>query len=90
MSRRSSAWIHAYTAMSTTASRMSDARGRGDVVQYSDLRTSMDDLRTALCIAIGVPMEHVDRNGFNVSTLAAREYMAERQRQIEARRTGAQ
>lgn len=86
-------WFSARTcaraAMSTTASQMSNARHYGNTVRYSDLRTSMNDLRASLCIAIGVPMEHIDRNGFNVSTPEAREYMAARQREIEERRAGA-
>jgi hypothetical protein len=78
----------AFAGMSTTATRMSDARCSGDTARYADLRSSMNDLRAALCIASGVPMEHIDRNGFNVSTAAAREYRAVQQREIEARRGG--
>lgn len=87
---RSSARVCARVAMSSTASQMSDEHQRGgNTVRYADLRTSMNDLRASLCIAIGVPPEHIDRNGYDLSTPEAGEYMAAQRREIEARRAGA-
>jgi hypothetical protein len=55
--------------MSTLASRMHPASGplrRSDPVAYWDLRQSMDTLRAALCLAIGIPVEDVRRDGYHV------------------------
>lgn len=35
-------------------------RRDADPVAYADQVTSMNDARTALCLAMGVPMEHID------------------------------
>lgn len=68
--RRSPARITAYIAMTSIASRMHPAGGalrRTDPVAYADLVTSMCDQRAALCLADGVPVEHIDRDGYDVS-----------------------
>jgi hypothetical protein len=40
---------------------------RSDLVAYADWETSMADARTALCLACGVPPEHITARGFDVS-----------------------
>jgi len=63
----------AYCAMSTLASRMSDARPRArrtqpgspERVACAELRTSMNDQRAAFCIAVDHgETSRMDRNGF--------------------------
>lgn len=56
----------AFLAMSSLAGRMSAGLRRAEPVTYADLRTSMDDLRAAFCLAIGIPVRHVSRSGYNV------------------------
>src|SRR5699024_9388831 len=58
--------LAAKVAMSTLASRMHPNSGplrNTDPVAYWDMRTSMDDQRAALCLASGVPVEHITRDG---------------------------
>jgi hypothetical protein len=77
MARR--ARLEAKLAMSTLASRMHPDSGplrRNNPVLYWDLRASMDDLRAALCIARGVPMDQISRDGYAVITDQARDYLA--------------
>lgn len=79
----------AYTAMSTTASRMSPDGRRlrfTDPVAYADLVTTMNDHRAALCLARGVALEHLDRDGFDVSTPTARAYVEAKRAELETRR----
>lgn len=67
--------LGARLAMSTLASRMSPDAGplrRRDPVAYWDLRTSMDDLRAALCLATGIPVENISRDGYDLSRPASR------------------
>ncbi|HET9144088.1 hypothetical protein [Actinophytocola sp.] len=67
--------IAAKCAMSTLASRMHPASGplrSSDPVAYWDLRASMDDQRAALCLANGIPVEQVSRDGYDVSRTARR------------------
>lgn len=55
--------------MSTLASRMHPASGplrMSDPVAYWDLRQSMDTQRAALCLAIGIPVEDIRRDGYHV------------------------
>jgi hypothetical protein len=46
-----------------------------DPVAYADLVTSMCDLRAAVCIFAGVPVEDIDRDGYNLSKPGARARM---------------
>lgn len=39
--------------------------GPVDPVAHADAMTSMADARAALCIARGVPLEHIDRLGYH-------------------------
>jgi hypothetical protein len=62
--------LAAKLAMSSLASRMHPDSGplrSSDPVAYWDLRTSMDDQRAALCLAGGIPVEHVRRDGYDIS-----------------------
>lgn len=62
--------LEARLAMSGLASRMHPDSGplrSSDPVAYWDLRTSMDDQRAALVLAGGVPVEHVRRDGYDIS-----------------------
>lgn len=62
--------LAARLAMSTLASRMHPDSGplrSSDPVAYWDLRQSMDTQRAALCLAIGIPVEHVRRDGYDIS-----------------------
>lgn len=63
--------VAARCAMSGLAGRMHPTAGdslrRADPVTYWDLRTSMDDQRAALCLATGIPVEHVSRDGYDIS-----------------------
>lgn len=52
----------AFMGMSILSSRIYDIRGRGDRVALADARTSMCDLRAALCIT---NLRPCDRNGFS-------------------------
>lgn len=74
--RRNPARIAARIAMSSISERMHPNHGRAlrhaDPVAYADLVTSMCDQRAALCLAIGVPVEHIDRDGYDVSRSGAR------------------
>jgi hypothetical protein len=69
--RKNPARIAARLAMSSIAERMHPNHGpalrHADPVAYANLVTSMCDQRAALCLAIGVPVENVDRDGYNVS-----------------------
>jgi len=61
--------VNAKCAMSTLASRMHPASGplrSTDPVAYWDLRASMDDRRASLCLAIGIPVEDIRRDGYHV------------------------
>jgi hypothetical protein len=63
----------AQLAMSSLASRMHPGSGhlrRSDPVAYWDLRQSMDTQRAALCLAHGIPVEHVSRDGYDISRAA--------------------
>ena len=65
--------LEAKLAMTSLASRMHPDSGplrRSDPVAYWDLRASMDDLRAALCLANGIPVEDVRRDGYDISRLA--------------------
>lgn len=67
--------LNARLAMSSLASRMHPASGplrSSDPVAYWDLRASMDDLRAALCLSNGIPVEHVSRDGYDISRTVAR------------------
>lgn len=69
------ACLAARVAMSALASRMHPASGplrSTDPVAYWDLRSSMDDQRAALCLAIGIPVEKVRRDGYDISRSAVR------------------
>jgi hypothetical protein len=66
--------LEAKLAMSTLASRMHPDAGplrHRDPVAYWDLVQSMDTQRAALCLAIGVPIECVRRDGYDQSLLLA-------------------
>lgn len=65
--------INAKIGMSALASRMRPDSGplrRSDPVAYWDLRASMDDLRAALVLANGIPVEDVRRDGYDISRAA--------------------
>lgn len=65
--------LAARLAMSRLASLMHPAPGplrSSDPVAYWDLRQSMDTQRAALCLAIGIPVENVSRDGYDVSRAA--------------------
>jgi hypothetical protein len=69
------ATLGARLAMSRLASRMSPDAGQlrlTDPVTYWDLRASMDDLRAALCLANGIPVDNISRDGYDLSRPAAR------------------
>lgn len=69
--RKGPAWVAAYTGMSSIAERMHPNYGaalrHSNPVDYADAVTSMCDQRAALCLAMGVPVEQVSRNGYNLS-----------------------
>lgn len=75
--RRNPARLAARMAMSGLAEDMHPNYGPAlrytDPVAHADLVTSMCDQRAALCVAIGVPLEHIDRNGYNTARSASRE-----------------
>lgn len=73
MAERNDALVRRYIlAMQRTANAMHPidyTRGHPrlidtDPVAHADLVTTMCDLRAAVCIAAGVPVELVDRNGY--------------------------
>lgn len=77
--RNPDAIVAAYTAMAV----LGDLAGRAgtslrdrDPVGYWDLMTAMADQRAALWLAHGVPVELVDRSGYDVSTPAVRAALA--------------
>lgn len=62
--------LAARLAMSSLASRMHPNSGplrSSDPVAYWDLVQSMDTWRAALVLALGIPVEHVSRNGYDIS-----------------------
>jgi hypothetical protein len=66
--------LEARLAMSSIASRMHPDSGplrRSDPVAYWDLRQSMDTQRAALLLAHGYPIEHVRRDGYDISRTAS-------------------
>jgi hypothetical protein len=64
--------ISARLAMSSLASRMEHPLRSVDPVTYWDLRTSMDDQRAAFCLALGIPVDNISRDGYDLSRPAAR------------------
>lgn len=71
--------LAARLAMSGLASRMHPNSGplrSSDPVAYWDLRQSMDTQRAALCLAFGIPVENIDREGYDLSRPNSRESMA--------------
>lgn len=69
-------------AMSSLASRMHPDFGgplrRSDPVAYWDMCASMDDRRAALCLASGIPVENISRDGYDLSKPSARRFHADR------------
>lgn len=65
------AW--AFVALSESAPALGSARRDGsDAVTLADLRTAVDDRRTAFSIAIGLPIEQLTANGYLPATAASR------------------
>lgn len=75
--------------MSRTAGKMHPCYGQAlrvtDPVTYWDLVASMNDYRAALCLATGVPVENIDRDGYNLTRPEARQYLADKRREYGAR-----
>lgn len=69
--RNEAARRRAYLALAALASKMSEARERADQVALADLRTSMNDQRAALALALATPLECLSRDGYAHLTPAA-------------------
>lgn len=70
---RRDAVLAAKLAMSRLASTMHPNSGplrSSDPVAYWDLVQSMDTWRAALCLGNGIPIEHVRRDGYDISRTA--------------------
>lgn len=72
---RHSALVHHRLAMSMLAGRMHPNFGpalrHSDPIAYADLVASMNDHRAGLCIAYGVSLDDIDRNGFSAPGVMA-------------------